>query len=614
MKKILILILFTGLIALVAPSCFDDYLDRAPESGLTEEEVFSKLANFKQFFYAVYDGRKYFDGGWRDYNLRLGSTLYFSFWDQKYSWETLTDAADLGRQMEGHSFKSGQVSAFINKFTYDGKRRPILESLFMCIRVSNTAIKNIDLIQDATQQDKDDLLGQAHFVRAFSHFELMRIWGPMPYIRHVIGPDDQWDIPRLSKYETLANIALDMDSAAMYFGKADLMRRDAKPGEPGHLNHPDQKRATGVAAKAYKSRALLYAASPLNNDKGQKAWEDAAKASWEAIQIAEQHGYALLTAANYKRNFTGNDYSNEQLWAYAAGNTAWNSGNLAGIAAGIFGNSLTSWSGVFPTQNFVDKYETKWGEPLNTEADRQAAAAAGHYNEQNPYKDRDPRLTIDVIYNQTNLVGYGKAEIWYEMKSGIPTYSQLLDPKFNGRSFTGYILRKTWGEHSDKNRTSVRYTDPLIRLAELYLNYAEAANEAYGPNTPAPGASMTAVDAVNVIRARISMVPVQAKYTANKEIFRDRIKNERNIELSFEGHYYFDIRRWKDAPVTMAGPLFGVDIEKVAVSAQYPTGFRYTRRPLDANRQSRWKDAMYYLPFNTEDNFKMNNFVPNEVW
>ena len=66
--------------------------------------------------------------------------------------------------------------------------------------------------------------------------------------------------------------------------------------------------------------------------------------------------------------------------------------------------------------------------------------------------------------------------------------------------------------------------------------------------------------------------------------------------------------------VTMAGPLYGVDIEKVAISPQYPTGFRYTRKQLDANRQSRWKDAMYYLPFNTEDNFKMNNFVPNEVW
>jgi hypothetical protein len=69
-----------------------------------------------------------------------------------------------------------------------------------------------------------------------------------------------------------------------------------------------------------------------------------------------------------------------------------------------------------------------------------------------------------------------------------------------------------------------------------------------------------------------------------------------------------------DAPKTMAGPLMGVDIEKVAVSDEYPTGYKYTRLPLPADRQSTWKDAMYYLPFNTEDNFKMQNFVPNVVW
>lgn len=614
MKKLFILLIIAGLGAAILHSCTDDYLDRAPESGLSEEEVFTKFENFRSFFYAVYDGRKYYDGGWREYNLRLGSPLYFSFWDQKYSWEGMTDAADQGRYMEGHTFKSGQVSAFINKFTYDGKRRPILESMFMCIRVSNTAIKKIGMVKDGKQHDLDDLLGQAYFVRAFAHFELMRLWGPMPYIRHVIGPDDEWDIPRLTKYETLANIALDMDSAAMFFAKADLMRRDALPGQPGHLTHPDQKRPNGVAAKAYKARALLYAASPLNNDKGQKTWEDAAKANWEAIQIAEQYGYALLSAANYKRNYNGNDYSNEQLWAYPAGNIGWNSGNLAGIAPGVFGNSVSSWSGVCPTQNFVDKFETKWGEALNTEADRQAAAAAGHYNEQDPYKDRDPRFKLAVVYNQTDLPGYGKAQIWYEMKNGVASYGELLNQAYLGRTYTGYYLRKTWGEHSNKNRTSVRYTDPLIRLGELYLNYAEAANEAYGPNTPAPGATMTAVQAINVIRSRVNMPDVLPQYTTSKEVFRERIKNERNVELAYEGHYFHDIRRWKDAPVTMAGPLMGVDIEKVPVSPQYPTGYKYTRVQLEALRQSRWKDAMYYLPFNTEDNFKMRNFVPNEVW
>ncbi len=93
------------------------------------------------------------------------------------------------------------------------------------------------------------------------------------------------------------------------------------------------------------------------------------------------------------------------------------------------------------------------------------------------------------------------------------------------------------------------------------------------------------------------LAPVQAQFTTSKEAFRPRIKNERNVELSLEGHYYYDIRRWKDAPVTMAGPLMGNMAEKVPVSAEYPTGFKYTRLPLSDDRQSRWFDAKYYLPF-----------------
>jgi hypothetical protein len=617
MKRFIILLLFTGLFMFIAPSCLEDYLDKAPESGLTEDEIFTKYVNFKLFFNAVYEGQKYYSGGsaWRDYNIKTAFPLYFSFWDQKYSLEGMTDAADQGRYMEGHTFKSGSCS-FINKFTYDGNRRPILESMFMCIRISNLALQKIDLLKDATQEDKDDLIAQAHFVRAFCHFELMRLWGPMPYIRTVLGPGDQFDIPRLSKYQTLKEIALDMDSAVIFYEKAGRMRRDLGPGQAGHLSHPEQARPNGVAAKAFKARALLYAASPLNNDKGQIAWEEAAKASWDAIKTAEQYQYALLSFTDYKKNYVGTNYTNEQLWAWDAGNKNWDSGDFAGIFCGVIGNSISSWSGVCPSQNFVDKFETKWGDPLNTDAERQAAAALKHYNEQDPYKDRDPRFYIDILFNQAPVPGFtgGKADFAFEVKDGKTTYGQFIDTKYLGRSYTGYHVRKIWGEASQFNKTSVRYTDPLMRLTELYLNYAEAANEAYGPNGKAPEASMTAADAINFVRNRVNQAPVQAQYTGSKEIFRDRIKNERNVELAFEGHYYHDIRRWMDAPKAYAGPIMGVQIEKVATSEVYPTGYKYTRYQLEALRQSLWKDPMYYLPFNPEDNFKMKNFVPNVVW
>ena len=293
----------------------------------------------------------------------------------------------------------------------------------------------------------------------------------------------------------------------------------------------------------------------------------------------------------------------------------WNTGDNAGKFCGIIGNSVSSWSGVCPTQNFVDKFETKWGDPLNTEAERAVATALGHYNEQDPYNDRDPRFYIDIVYNQAPIPGFKIAQIWYQTTDdGKVEYGELLDTKYLGRSFTGYMINKIWGGASNKNRVSTRYTDPLMRLTELYLNYAEAANEAYGPTTPAPGASLSAVQAINVVRDRIGQADIPSQFTVSKEIFRERIKNERNVELAYEGHYYFDIRRWKDAPKAYAGPIMGVQIEKVATSEAYPTGFKYTRAPLEALRQTSWKDAMYYLPFNPEDNFKMKTFVPNEVW
>lgn len=615
MKRLITILFVPALLILLLGSCVEDYLDKAPESGLTSDDVFSKYENFKKFFDGIYEGNKLDGSTWRAYNIKNAYSLYFDFWDQKYTMEALTDMSDMGRVMDAQVVKSGQISAIINKMTYDPARRPILGSMFSIIRKCNTALKNIGMLKDASLADINDFKGQAHFIRAFAHFELFRLWGPMPYLTTVMDQDDEWDIPRLSKRETLIRIAMDMDSAASYFEKADLMRRDPGPGVAGHLNNPEQKRPTGVAAKAFKARALLYAASPLNNEKGNVDWEDAAKANWEAIQIAEKYGYELLSLDDYKKNYIGTTYSNEQLWAWYAGTKTYNAGDLNGQMNGVFGGGKTGWSGECPTQNTVDKFETKWGEPLNTPADRQAAAAAGHYNEQDPYKDRDPRFYIDIIYNTAPVPGYGNAKIYYETKDGAAVYGQLLDQSYAGITRTGYYERKTWGEQSVNNKTTPQYTDPLIRLGELYLNYAEAANEAYGPNGTAPGASMTALQALNRIRTRAGMPNVLPAYATSKDKLRDRIKNERTIELCFEGgHYYHDIRRWKDAPRVMSGTLMRMDVEKVAVSTTYPTGFKYTRMPLSADRQTRWKEAMYYLPFNTEDMYKMKNFVPNEVW
>lgn len=606
-------------ISILFTSC-EAYLDKAPEQGLSEQEIFTNADNFRLFFNAVYEGQSTYNGNARDFNIKTASPLYFGYWDQKYTWEGLTDAADQGRYMEGHNFKAGSVIGFVDKYINDGNRRPILKSMFMDIRISNYALAKINMIKDISDAEKNDLIGQAHFIRAYCHFTLFRIWGPMPYITKVIGADDQWDIPRLSKHETLVRIAQDFDTAYTFFELAGKVRRDPGPGQPGHLQDPDQRSPNGVAAKAFKARPLLYAASPLNNEAGVTDWQDAAIASWEALQLALANQYALLTPLSERsKNFYGANYTNEDLFAWNAGSKSWNTGDFAAMYNGVFGASKSSWSGVCPTQNFVDKYETRWGDPLNTQAERDAATALGHYNEQNPFANRDPRLDLDIITNQSTCTGWsgGKAQIWFQTSGGNTTYSELLDQSYLGITRTGYYLRKNWGNNSTKNQVSTIQSDPLFRLAELYLDYAEAANEAYGPNTPAPGATLTAADAINVIRARAygdNTHNVLAKFTTSTDAFRPRIKNERNVELSFEGHYYYDIRRWMDAPDCYSSTLIGMVAEKVTTSPTYPTGYKYVRQALGSDRQPSWKPAMYYLPFNTTDNFKMRKFVPNVVW
>lgn len=618
MKKYLFIV-FVAVISLTNSSC-TDYLDKSPESGLTEKDVFEKYTNFKSFFNVVYGGKD-------NRNIKASYPLWWMFWDQKTGLDATTDVADNGRVFWGQPVKGGEMGNRVTNICYDNQRRPVLASMFKSIRIANIALENVDRIKDAASPaDIEDLRAQAFYVRGYCHFILMCYWGPMPHITSPIGAYDDWDFPRLPKHEGFKCVANDMDSAYVAFEKAGRVRRDPGPGKPGHLEDPDQDKPNGIAAKALKARALLYAASPLNNENGIKDWEDAAVANWEAISLALKHEYALLPAAEYTNNYRGVKYSNEQIWAWHAGSIAVNSGYLNSIVGGVFQNDKNYSSGEHPTQNMVDKFETKWGDPLNTPEDRAAATALGHYNEQNPYADRDPRFYIDIIYNQAPIqwatVNAGetphRANFYYTIDGqGKYKYATHLDQSYKGVTHTGYQVRKYTGDASWRNNAPVLMTDPLIRLTELYLNYAEAANNAYGPNGKAPGATMSAVDAVNLIRNRIGMDNLQSRFTSDPNVFAERIKNERTVELCSEGfHHFHDIRRWKDAPTVMSATLYGMDIQKVAVSPEYPIGFIHKRVPLSADRQSKWYDYMYYFPFITDDYFKLKDFDTslNPVW
>lgn len=618
MRKILNSIIIAS--ALLCTSC--EWLDINPESGLDETEVFTIWDNYKSYFEYVY-GNDISNTSTSNLNLKLGYPLYLDNWSLRFTWLSMTDICDSGRLIRAQTIKSGTMGANTEVFTTDESRRPISKAMFKIIRICNKAIENIDRVQNMpSQEDYYDILGQAYFVRAYAHFVLCRYFGGMPYLDHALEADDSWDLPRLSSHETYVRCAEDFDTAYEYLLKAGKIRRDGTYGSANHLTAPDQDRPNGVAAKGMKARALLYAASPLSNEHGTADWDDAATACAEALQIALDNGYELMSLSLWQTNFISSKYTNEHIWAWHFGSSK--TSNFTGMYTYSISNGSTA-SGDCPTQNFVDRFETIYGEPLTTEEERAEATAAGHYNEQNMYADRDPRLDLTVLHDQSVTAGCKCINMYYD-----PDTKSYPTTTISGAS-SPRLLNHTWGEDDSKGYTNTGYmvnkwwdgnfqkqylrSDPLIRLAELYLNYAEAVNEAYGPQGKAGETSLTAVDAINKVRARAGMPDVLSKFTGDKDSFRERIQNERIIELAFEGHhYYLDIRRWKIAPQTMTQTLMGIYVEKTDVSGNYPAGRIYERRSIPSNRQSDWKDAMYYIPFPTEEMNKMKNFTNNEAW
>ena len=587
-KRLHILVLA---VALLAPSC--SYLDIDPELGITEKDVFSTYKNYKMYFDYVFKN----EAAINVYNIHEGFPLYVDFNSLRFSLYSTTDAADAGRllraQQEVKICNLGQQTcnyfSFANAGTGGSAYRPIARAMFKIIRIV-----------------------------------LCRFYGGMPYIDR--SQMDNWDLPRLTANETYRHAAEDLYTSYEYFKEAGKMRRDAVPGAAGHLSAADIDRPGGCAALAIRARALMYAASPLNNLNGEQDWKDAADACALALTTALEWKYELLSASDYTDNFYGKETTNELLWNYfhkAKGNQNTRSALLC-YPQSWYSNA----SGTCPTQNFVDKYETIYGDPLNTAEDRAAAVAAGHYNEQNPYAGLDPRFEKTILHDRsTTPYVDGYVNIYYDPATGTYPATDIssVTGQFGiawgsmdgskGYSNTGYYQRKFWrGSRGDKDN-SYPLVDPLVRLAEVYLNYAECVNEAYGPSGTAGTCSLTALDAVNIVRHRVGMPDVQDRFAGDQALLRDRIRNERDVELAFEGgHYYFDIRRWMTAPVVMSRPLMGMYIESCPVDAAHPVGRRYERRRIPDNRQCVWKDCMYWWPFPDEQADKLTVFKNNERW
>lgn len=398
------------------------------------------------------------------------------------------------------------------------------KSAYSNIRTINVFFDRIDDAPVETDL-KNRMKGEMKFIRAWIYANLIWRYGDVPLITDLFELNQDYKVKRDSYSDCVDFITKELDEAMTWL--------------PAKSSSETLGRATGDACKALKARVLLYAASEQNNPSHSKEkWEAAA----EATKAVLDAGYSL-----------GNDYQsvfledNDEI-IFARYFTQANSTDFM-----LFNgrNGSNGWTGENPTQNLVNAYEMTNGELpyLNEELPLKINPASG-YDESNPYAGRDPRLDASILHDGSMWAGR-ETETWH---GGLDSPESSIG-SWNA-SKTAYAFKKFMVESIPPSGSSVKPENPWIffRLAKFYLNYAEIMYEL--------GNEEQAREYVNKVRARqsVNMPPV----TASGEKLRDKIRNERRVELAFEGHRFFDVRRWCIADETENRDLLAMNIQKQA--------------------------------------------------
>jgi hypothetical protein len=494
------------------------------------------------------------------------------------------------------SVGTGQTPNFVSRYYESWKG----------IRVVNTFLENVNKINNSNEEEINGLLGQAYFLRAYLHHLITKRHGGLIYLKENLNLNEPLDRVRESYASNLADMLDDLNTSI------ELL--------PIRWSSENVGRPTRGAALALKSRLTLFAASPLVNEANdQQAWVDAATAASDLIKFANNNGLYSLTdasAANsidvahngadlfvpeptqlepYRSIFVGAGLSKvvpeEVIFMEVNEFTAGGGGTLVPLPRTYLTTGFDIVKGnnnpmnIGALANFVDKFETKNGLDIEDDAS---------YNPQEPFINRDPRFYNAILFdgvpwtvttaNATNKTGAADLATINKLgKLGLDIHSPTTPNNrlWQVKNKTGYRIRK-WIPNGFfltsgwKGVLDYYANNSMFRMAEVYLNYAEAANEAYGPNGSVPGQSLTALAAVNMIRNRVGMPNVNVAYSGSKELLRERIRNERAIELCFEGFRYDDIRRWKTAHLDENTKVEFLEMRwQGGESAIYPSGFSY---------------------------------------
>lgn len=488
----------------VTVSC-TDFLDRAPGDNLTEEQMFSKIETAEQYL----------------------DNAYIFLPDFQYNTEDLDGRYKLGGATDEIGFQQGSgygASPFdINLGNWNPNRMPMERNwsdYYECIRRCNMFIKDYDLIPEdmsagGKSNRKERLLGEAYGLRGYYYFLLFKQWGGVPIILDVLDPGNVESIKgikRATAEETLNQVMSDMDEAMKYLP----------------YDHDDANfgRFTKLVAIVVQSQVKLYWASKFwNRDNDIERWEEAADYCRTALKEAEDHGHTL--ALKYSDLFNKTGVEKEVIWTKNSEHYECYWWDFYAMPLGYGAFNVDG-----PIQEMVDDFEMKASGEVPvlgyTEDNKQILnPKATDYDPAHPWDGREDRFYCCILYNGATLQG------------------RPIDISANGKDDIniGSIIRTNYftNKYLDPNHnlvTNVQWTYrrfASMRTGELYLNYAEALNEVEGPTNRVR-------ELVNVIRRRANCIEIPAGLTQDE--MRERIRHERRIELCFENHRFWDVRRW----------------------------------------------------------------------
>lgn len=416
----------------------------------------------------------------------------------------------------------------------------IWEESYKGIRKVNIFLSKIDRVP-MNEATKTNWKAEARFIRAMIYFEMIKRYGGVPLLGdRVMNITDDFNIPRSS-----------FDQCARYITDELNMIQGNLRVEEGLATDPTFGHITQGAALALKSRLSLYAASPLNNPDNNPVKWDSAYVAAKAVMDLPYYGLLTGVGANAGaptfRNVFITRKNKEVILAYQqAKNQSLERQNApVGFSAPSPGNGAMS-----PTQELVDAFPTITGTPV----DKSSAAYIA-----DPYANRDPRMEVTVFYNGSP---------W--LKRPVETFDGGLDRPGGSvlQTRTGYYLRKFMADFS----TAAAYSNQdhnfiIFRYAEILLNFAEAANEL--------GKTSEALAQLRAIRARAGIRPGLAanQYglpsNLSQDDMREAIRLERRIELAFEEHRFWDMRRWKLAGTFFNTTLHGIKITQNGNTLSY---------------------------------------------